>query len=76
VLKALAVAGFNWSAGDLKRLGQETLAGKNAFKTGAGFDLANIPIPHRIYETPSPMGMIDEAFMRQALAKFAEEVKA
>lgn len=75
VLKALATAGYNWSAGDLKRLGQETLAGKNAFKVREGFDLANIAIPHRIYETPSPMGMIDEAFMRQALVKFAVEVK-
>jgi aldehyde:ferredoxin oxidoreductase len=75
VLKALAVAGFNWSADDLKRLGQATLAGKNEFKVREGFDLPNIPIPHRIYETPSPMGMIDEGFMRQALAKFAEEVK-
>jgi aldehyde:ferredoxin oxidoreductase len=75
VLKALAVAGFNWSADDLKRLGQETLAGKNDFKVRQGFDLPNIPIPHRIYETLSPMGMIDEGFMRQALQKFADEVK-
>ncbi len=76
VLKALKVAGYNWSADDLKRLGRETLVGKNDFKMRAGFDLANIAIPHRIYETPSPMGMIDEAFMRQALRKFAEDVKA
>jgi aldehyde:ferredoxin oxidoreductase len=75
VLKALATAGYAWSADDLKRLGQETLAGKNAFKVREGFDLPGIAIPHRIYETASPMGIIEENFMRQALAKFAEMVK-
>jgi len=74
VLKALAVSGFNWSADDLARLGKETLALKNQFKAREGFDLAQVRIPRRILETPSPLGNVDETFMRAALAKFAAEV--
>jgi len=73
-LKALAVAGFNWSTDDLNRLGAETLRLKNQFKAREGFDLTQIRIPRRILETPSPLGIVDEAFMRQALAAFAEKV--
>jgi aldehyde:ferredoxin oxidoreductase len=74
VLKALAASGFNWSADDLARLGQETLALKNQFKAREGFDLAQVRIPRRILETPSPLGTVDETFMRAALAKFAAEI--
>ncbi len=72
VLKALAVAGFNCSAQDLARLGAETLRRKNEFKAREGFDLVHVRIPGRILETPSPLGTVDESFMRQALALFAE----
>ena len=74
VLKALAVAGFNWSADELTRLGAQTLRCKNDFKAREGFDLAHVRIPHRILETPSPLGMVDETFMRQAMARCAETV--
>ena len=74
VLKALAVAGFDWSADQLNQLGAETLRLKNQFKTREGFDLAQIRIPRRILETPSPLGAVDETFMRQALAHFAAEL--
>jgi aldehyde:ferredoxin oxidoreductase len=68
VLKALAVAGFNWSADELARLGAETLRHKNEFKARERFDLAQVRIPHRILETPSPLGTLDETFMHQAIA--------
>ncbi len=74
VLKALAVAGFDWSADQLSQLGVETLRLKNQFKSREGFDLAQVRIPRRILETPSALGTIDEAFMRQALARFAAEL--
>jgi len=74
VLRALAVAGLNWSADELSRLGAETLKLKNQFKAREGFDLAQARIPRRILETPSPLGTVDENFMRQAIAKFAVEL--
>jgi aldehyde:ferredoxin oxidoreductase len=70
IAKALAVAGFDASAEDLSALGAETLRRKYAFKKRAGFDLVNQRIPKRILETPSPLGQIDETFLRSTLALF------
>jgi aldehyde:ferredoxin oxidoreductase len=75
ILKSLAVAGFNWSTDELSRLGTETLWRKNQFKTREGFDLTQVRIPRRILETPSPLGTLDETFMRQAIARFATELQ-
>jgi aldehyde:ferredoxin oxidoreductase len=74
VVKSLAAAGIQRTPEDLARLGAETLHLKNAFKRREGFDLAQQPIPKRIFETPAPAGPIDEDFMRKALAHFADQV--
>ena len=71
---ALASAGFSFSGEDLQRLGADTLRRKNLFKQREGFDLESLRIPRRIYETASPIGPIDEAFMRQALAHFKQKL--
>jgi aldehyde:ferredoxin oxidoreductase len=70
VLQALAPAGFAWTADDLARLGAETLKLKHAFKVREGFDMSTLRIPQRIFETPSPLGKVDEGFMRQTMALY------
>ena len=70
VLRALAVAGWDRSADDLTRLGSEILRRKHEFKTREGFDPAKLRIPRRILETPSPLGVLDEDFLRRAIAHF------
>jgi aldehyde:ferredoxin oxidoreductase len=70
--RALAVAGFERSADDLAHLGAETLRRKYAFKVREGFAPAELRIPGRILETPAPLGMVEEAFLRQAIARFVE----
>jgi aldehyde:ferredoxin oxidoreductase len=72
VLRALAAAGFARSADDLARLGAETLRRKYAFKLREGFDPTELRIPRRILETPSPLGPLDEDFLRQAITHFVE----
>ena len=42
------------------------------FKVREGFKMEELRIPQRIMETASPLGKIDEAFMRQAMAKFSQ----
>ena len=74
IRRALAVAGFDWSEEDLNRLGIDTLRRKYDFKRREGFEPANLEIPDRILETPSPLGEIDGAFMREAIMHFAEKV--
>lgn len=74
VQRALAVAGFERSADDLARLGAETLRRKYDFKVREGFDPAGLRIPRRILETPSPLGVVEEDFLRRAIARFVESL--
>lgn len=74
VTRALQAAGFGWGCADLEQMGSETLQRKNAFKQRQGFDFSNLRLPRRIFETPAPAGEFDEAFMRRAIASFAEHV--
>jgi aldehyde:ferredoxin oxidoreductase len=74
VLKALAAAGFESSAKDLARFGTEVLRLKYAFKQREGFDPAALRIPGRILETPTPLGTIDEGFMRQSIQAYSQGV--
>jgi aldehyde:ferredoxin oxidoreductase len=76
VQKALAAAGFELSTEDLERMGRETLRAKYDFKLNEGFDMAQVRLPRRIFETPSPTVAFDEAFVRQAMAHFASQVQA
>jgi aldehyde:ferredoxin oxidoreductase len=73
VREALAIAGFDCPGDDLARLGRETLQRKQAFKAREGFDLARLRIPRRILETPSPLGRLDETFLREVLRIAANE---
>lgn len=74
VIKTLALAGIQRSADELLRFGAETLHLKNEFKRREGFDFSALAIPGRILTTLSPLGQVDEAFLRQAIARFAEQV--
>jgi aldehyde:ferredoxin oxidoreductase len=71
---ALASVGFDWDAERLEQIGRETLRRKHAFKAREGFELAQLRLPRRIFETPAPAGSFDEEFMRQVMARFAEKL--
>ncbi len=73
VQRALGAVGLDWSEEDLNRLGADTLRRKYAFKVREGFEPAELRIPERILETPSPLGEIDEEFLRKAVAHFVQE---
>jgi aldehyde:ferredoxin oxidoreductase len=72
VQKTLAVAGFERSAQALEELGREILRQKQAFKAREGFDLNQLRLPRRIFETPAPAGPFDQHFMQQAIAHFVK----
>ncbi|MBN1994388.1 MAG: aldehyde ferredoxin oxidoreductase family protein [Anaerolineae bacterium] len=74
VQNALAAVGIDRSVEDLARLGRETLRLKHAFKTREGFELGQLRLPHRIFETPAPAGKFDEDFMKQTIARYAENL--
>ncbi len=70
VAEALSPLGIEMDAGALEKFGRAVLAKKHAFKAREGFDVEQVRIPHRILETPTPLGQIEESFIRKALMKF------
>jgi aldehyde:ferredoxin oxidoreductase len=75
VLQGLATAGYAWSQDDLARLGADVLRRKYDFKQREGFNLTGLRIPKRILETDTPVGKIDETFIRQAIAAYGEALR-
>lgn len=75
VLQTLATAGFAWSQDDLARLGADVLCRKYDFKQREGFNLETLRIPRRILETPTPVGKIDETFMRQTIEAYGQALR-
>ncbi|HWR88913.1 MAG TPA: aldehyde ferredoxin oxidoreductase C-terminal domain-containing protein, partial [Dissulfurispiraceae bacterium] len=67
VIKALHVAGFELTADDLDRIGDEIHRAKYIFKLREGFSFDDLRIPKRTMETMSPVGMLDEEYMRKAI---------
>ncbi|MFO7678975.1 MAG: aldehyde ferredoxin oxidoreductase C-terminal domain-containing protein, partial [Chloroflexota bacterium] len=74
VLQSLAAIGIEWTQADMDRLGAETLRLKHAYKQREGFVFDNMRLPKRIFETPAPTGPFDEAFMREAIRHYAENL--
>jgi len=67
VSRTLGLAGFDVGKDDLDRIGKEIHREKYRFKTREGFSLDNLRLPKRIFETPSAVGYVDEAFVRKAV---------
>jgi aldehyde:ferredoxin oxidoreductase len=67
VSKALKSSGFDLAIDDLNRIGEEIHREKYRFKIREGFSLDNLHLPKRIFETPSPMGKLDEKFIRETI---------
>jgi aldehyde:ferredoxin oxidoreductase len=76
VAEALSMAGVEKTPAQLQTLGREILAAKHAYRTREGFDMASLRIPKRLLETETPLGRLDEAFLRRALSLFAQRAAA
>lgn len=72
VAEALSMTGVETTPARLENLGREILAAKHAYRAREGFDVTSLRIPKRILETESPLGTLDEAFLRRALTVFAQ----
>jgi len=68
VQAALAVAGLDLAPGDIHDAGARILRAKHAFKVREGFRADELRLPARIFETASPAGPFDEAFLRETVA--------
>ncbi len=67
-LRALATAGWEGDIEKLNGVGELVYRDKFRFKIREGFDFDKLHLPNRIFETPAPMGNIDEKLVRDAIA--------
>jgi aldehyde:ferredoxin oxidoreductase len=70
VKKCLHVFGYDLSEADLLEMGKKILLEKNRLKKEMGFEMENIAIPKRVLETPTPLGSIDESYLRETVKHF------
>lgn len=75
IVNALKLSGFDCTEESLRALGEDIHTTKFRFKLREGFSFETLKIPRRIYETKSPVGMVDEAFVKDALRVIQQEVK-
>jgi len=76
VVDALKMSGFDLSVGQLNQLGTNILTQKYRFKFREGFSPENLRIPKRILETASPVGNLDEEFIKDTVACYMNAVNS
>ncbi len=74
VVKALEPMGIKLSEDQLKQLGWEIYKEKYKLKFELGYTFDKLRLPKRIYETLSPHGKIDPAFMEKAISYFKKKI--
>ncbi|MCD6444272.1 aldehyde ferredoxin oxidoreductase family protein [Candidatus Bathyarchaeota archaeon] len=74
VEEALKPVGYSLDVETLRKLGLEILRDKNRFKVREGFNPEKLKPPKRIYETPTPLGYVDEKLMEEAVKLFYERL--
>lgn len=69
VAELLGSVGLPLDQDGLRSFGEETLRRKMAFKIREGFSFDSLRIPRRILETPTPHGVLEEGFIREAIER-------
>ena len=73
--RVFKVSGFSFDEKDLPLLGEKILKRKYFFKKRRGFELGRLKIPKRIFETLSPHGKLEEAFLREAIYHYQKLIE-
>ncbi|MHC1586736.1 MAG: aldehyde ferredoxin oxidoreductase C-terminal domain-containing protein, partial [Candidatus Hecatellaceae archaeon] len=76
VCRTLKTFGYEHTPDSLHELGWEILKMKWEFKLREGFSFERLRLPARIFETPTPHGMLDKGFMDEAVRLYRERVEA
>jgi len=75
VKDALSIVGLNMDGVTLKQKGLEILRMKYEFKLREGFDPKNLRIPKRITETETPLGKIDEEYLKSLINNYFSKLQ-
>ena len=71
VSRCLRLSGIECSEADLSDLGRAIYRRKRARKIREGFSLEGLRIPSRIFETETPHGLLDQAYIRSIVDQVA-----
>ncbi|MCX8126312.1 MAG: aldehyde:ferredoxin oxidoreductase, partial [Dehalococcoidia bacterium] len=71
VLRALNVAGFSLTEKDLKSIAGEIHREKYRFKIREGFSFEGLDVPRRVLDTATPLGRLDDEYIKSAVKHFA-----
>jgi len=75
VLKALGAIGLeDWTEEKLDDIGRDIHRAKMDFKFREGYDLTKLRIPKRIFEVPTPNGLLKEEDLRQAIEVYGKMI--
>ncbi|MCL2408076.1 MAG: aldehyde:ferredoxin oxidoreductase [Oscillospiraceae bacterium] len=74
ILSAFAGIGQEMTDDDLTAIARRIYAVKLRIKKRMGFDLQDIRLPKRFFETPSMHGRLDEDLAREILMKYREKI--
>jgi aldehyde:ferredoxin oxidoreductase len=75
VVEAFKPLGWELSENDLREIGKRIHLLKLKYKLDEGFSFDQLRFPKRIFETPSPHGVLDPVFMGQALKLYRSRVE-
>jgi aldehyde:ferredoxin oxidoreductase len=70
VIKTLETSEYKITPEKLDEIGLKILREKNQFKFMQGFKPDELRIPNRVFETVSPLGKIDESYIRESIKEF------
>lgn len=76
VNKCLQLSGFSLSEEEILRIGKEIYTDKYRFKVKCGFDIDNLSLPKRVFETPSSLGFINKDFTDEAIILLRQKIKS
>jgi aldehyde:ferredoxin oxidoreductase len=72
VIKAFQPLGVETTEEELRKLGERIYNEKLRLKRRLGFTPESLDVPKRVYELPTPLGELDEKYIREALNYYSE----
>ena len=73
IIDALGAVGIEKTADDLDELGKRIFNEKYRFKTREGFNLSEVRVPKRFYETVSTLGKVDPQTVEEMLGLYRKK---
>lgn len=74
--KCLELSGFTLDREEILEIGRKIYADKYLFKIKCGFDMDNLSLPKRVFESPSSVGLINRDFTEKAIVLLKEKIKS